>query len=45
MEKEYKPSINKYPTVTEPNCSVSTVQGWNTTTHNILECHRGAKAS
>ena len=35
VEKEYKPSINKYPIVTEPNCSVVTAQGWNTTTHKI----------
>ena len=44
VEKEYNPSINKHPIVTEPNCSVVTAQGWNTTAHKILVCHRGAEA-
>ena len=44
VEKEYNPSINKYPIVIESNCSVVTAQGWNTTAHKILPCHRGAEA-
>ena len=33
--------VNNYPIVTEPNCYVSTDWGWNTTSHQILACHRG----
>ena len=29
----------------EPNFSVANAQGWNTTTHNILACHRAEDAT
>ena len=35
VEREYQPSINKYPIVDNPNCYVAADQGWNTNTHNI----------
>ena len=36
--------VDYYPIVIESNCSVATYWGWNTTTHDILACHRAAEA-